>query len=319
VAFTNEVIEEIIASAEERACCERAEFAAFVHFSGYLRIGHDQPTLVLRVARPVSARRAVALARRVLGLEVGPITRYESAFEKWYEVELYADDLLAKLSRIGIAGFVTPTEESLSRDLLTSKCCRQGYLRGLFLSTGYILKPEKGRNVEFHLNSEEAAREASRLLKKFGLTPHETKRRHRYIVYLKSYDDVKAVLYNLGAKSAHFAFEDIQVVREIKNTVNRLVNSELANLQKTARSAARQLRAIDTIEKTIGLDALPPALREMALLRRGHPDATLDELAGLLGGGHTKSAVSHRIRRLEKIASELGDRHQHSGEGTEWQ
>lgn len=314
MAFTNEVIEEIIASAEEKPCCELAEFAAFVHFAGYLRIGHDAPTLVLRVSRAASARRAVALGKRVLGLAVGPITRYESAFEKWFEVEFTAADLLGSLSAVGVSGLTIPAADSLDRGLLAKKCCRTGYLRGLFLSCGYILKPEKGRNVEFHLNSEDAARGATRILKQFGIAPHATKRRHRHIVYVKSYEDVKALLYHLGAKSAHFAFEDVQVVREIKNSVNRLVNSEMANLQKSVESAARQLRAIETIERTVGLASLTPALREIAELRRAHPEASFQELAEMLGRGHTKSAVSHRLRRLEALADEIVGAQDESGE-----
>lgn len=304
MAFTNEVIEEVISSSEEKPCCLKAEFAAFVYVAGYLKITKSSTSLALKVTKPVSARRVVTVGKKLFDFEVGPIIKTVSPFEKWFEVDFYSPHLIEELTRFGIVNPDFTLMEKLPKKILSRKCCQKSFLRGIFVTCGYVLHPGKGRHLELHFQGEETALFVSILMSKMGMSPHIAKRKHRYIVYLKSYDDVKAFLYHIGSKKASFLIEDMQTVREMKNDVNRLVNFEMANIGRIANSASRQLKAIKLIENTIGIDNLSPALREIAYLRLENPDASLEELSDLLGG-KTKSAVSHRLRRLEKIAAKF--------------
>lgn len=289
-------------NAEKKGCCIKAEFAAFIHFAGYLKIGKDISSLVVRVSKSVSARRAIALGKEIFGFEVKQIVKTISPFETLFEVEFHSNNLAEQLSQVGIINPFIKFPEIPAEGLLKTRCCKESFLRGVFLANGYILKPEKGRHVEFHLKSKESAYHLVKAISDVGLNPHLAKRKHRYIVYLKNYEDIKSFLYLIGAKSASFLFEDLQTVREVKNDVNRFVNFELANLKKTADTSSRQIEAINLIERTLGLNSLPPVLKEIAGLRKRYEHATYEKLAQFLGEGHTKSAVNHRLRRIEKIA-----------------
>lgn len=304
MAFTNEVIEEVISRAEEKPCCQRAEFAAFVYFAGYLKITKEGISLAIKVAKPVSARRVVNLGKKLFNFKVGPVIKTMSPFEKWYEVDFFSQRLVDELIDFGLVNPDFTLMEKLPEKILSKKCCQESFLRGAFLTSGYILYPRKGRHLELQFQSEETALFASMMMNKLRMSPRITRRKHRYIVYLKNYEDVKAFLYHIGSKKTSFLMEDLQTVGEMKSSVNRLVNFEMANLGRIAQSASRQTKAIELIENTIGIDNLSPALKEIAYLRLNNPDASLEELSNLLGG-KTKSAVSHRFRRLEKIAAKI--------------
>ncbi len=304
MTFTNEVIEEVITGAEKRLCCERAEFSAFVYFAGYLKITKEGTSLAIKVAKPASARRVINLGKKLFKFTVGPIIKTMSPFEKWYEVDFFSPELVDELINFGLVNPDFTLMEKLPAKILSKKCCQESFLRGAFLTSGYILYPRKGRHLELHFQSEETALFVSMMMGKLGMTPRIVRRKHRYIVYLKSYEDVKTFLYHIGSKKASFLIEDLQSVGEMKSSVNRLVNFEMANLERIAQSASRQIKAIELIEDTIGIDNLSPALKEVAYLRLKYPEASLEELSNLIGG-KTKSAVSHRLRRLEKVAAKI--------------
>lgn len=309
MSFTGEVVEELVHSAaDESEDCQLAEFAAFVFASGYLRLGADKNELVIRVSRPAAARRLVKLGKSLFGFTVGPLMYTETAFEKWYEVSFSAPDLTSTLINRGLLKpDLTIEYMSRNQELIKNRSCKQAFLRGIFLATGYVVHPHRGRHLELHVSSQEAAELILQLLLDEGYRAHMLKRKHRYIVYLKNYQDIKDFFYKIGAVQASFKFENEQLIRELKNDVNRRVNFEKANLERTSSSSLRQLHAIILIDETIGLDALPPALKEAALLRLKNPHASIKELAGMMKGVTTKSGAANRLRRLEKIAAQLSE------------
>ncbi len=145
-------------------------------------------------------------------------------------------------------------------------------------------------------------------MERFDIHPKVTQRRGLYAVYLKGAEPIVTFLALVGAHRALLRTEDVRIVKSMRNDVNRLVNAETANLVKTAEAAAGQVDAISLIENTKGLDTLPPALRELAELRLVHPDVSLRELGELADPPLSKSAVYHRVRRIEEIAAEIDAR-----------
>lgn len=310
MSFTGEVVEELVHSAADTSEeCQLAEFAAFVFASGYLRLGAERNELVIRVARPAAARRLLKLGRTIFNFEVGPLMYTETAFEKWYEVSFSAPDLTTTLINHGL---LKPdlTIEYISRnqELIKDRACKNAFMRGIFLAAGYVAHPSSGRHLELHISSREAAELILKMLKEEGYRVHMLKRRHRYIVYLKNYQDIKDLFYKIGAVQASFKFENQQLIRELKNDVNRRVNFEKANLERTTSSSLRQLQAIIFIDETVGIDSLPPALKEAAMLRLKNPHASIAELAEMMNGVTTKSGAANRLKRLEKIAAQLSER-----------
>lgn len=143
-------------------------------------------------------------------------------------------------------------------------------------------------------------------MNEFHLNSRTLERRNGHITYLKEAEKIAEFLNIIGAHNALLRFEDVRIVRDMRNSVNRLVNCETANLNKTIGAAIRQVESIRYIQETIGLDALPDRLREIAELRLAHQDVTLKELGELVKGGQiSKSGINHRLRKIDEIARKL--------------
>jgi DNA-binding protein WhiA len=143
------------------------------------------------------------------------------------------------------------------------------------------------------------------MMNHFGLNARTTKRRNGYIVYLKEAERIADFLQLIGATNAMLKFEDIRIVRDMRNSVNRLVNCENANINKTVAAAERQVENIKYLRDTIGLDSLPQKLQEIATLRLDNPEVSLKELGEMVpSGAISKSGINHRLRKLNQMAEE---------------
>jgi hypothetical protein len=183
-------------------------------------------------------------------------------------------------------------------------CDRRAFLRGVVLGSGSLSFSSTGPHVEFVFRNRARARRLRRRLATSGIRVAEFERRGRAVVYLKGRDEVATLLQLTGAHGALLDFEAEQVGRDVQNRLNRLLNAEAANVNRTVHAAERQVRAIERLEASGRLDQLTPALRAVAEARRAHPEADLEALAGGLRLG--RSAVHHRLRRLEQLAAEAG-------------
>ncbi|MDO9107518.1 MAG: DNA-binding protein WhiA, partial [Coriobacteriia bacterium] len=170
-----------------------------------------------------------------------------------------------------------------------------------------VADPHGDFHFELTAESEQIAEDLAALMRRFEVPAKVTRRRGLYTVYLKGAEPIVTFLALVGAHSALLRTEDVRVVKSMRNDVNRLVNAETANLERTADAAIAQVEAIELLETRVGLDNLPPALRELARLRVENPDVSLRELGELADPPLTKSAVYHRVRRIEELAADLGN------------
>ena len=191
------------------------------------------------------------------------------------------------------------------RSLLENDCCKRAFLRGAFLERGSFSDPFKSNDLEFTFSRKDAADLVREILESFEIRGKMVERNGRYVVYLKDGDLISEFLLQIGANKALLAFENARVVKDVKNSVNRRVNFETANLRKAANAGVLRAQDIEKIEKTIGLDVLPENLREAALLRKEYPDVTLQELGEMMDPPVGKSGVNHRLRKLHEIAEGL--------------
>lgn len=306
MSFTTEVIEEIVHSESNKRCCKLAEFFGFINVAGYLRLGQGKAELVVRVTKPASARRVISLGKKLFNFKVGPTTESKNLLEKWIEISFQYPDMLNKLKSEGLlSNNLTISSGNFEKIILNSECCKNSFLRGVFLSGGYILIPRKGRDLELYTKSKESSEIVKNLLEVIGINSKLKKYKHRYVISIRDYESIKNFLYRIGANTAGFKFEDLQAVKELKNNVNRRVNFERANIERITETAFRQMEAILLIEGTIGIRNLTPALIEAAELRLTYPNASLSELAEMMEGNKTKSAAYHRLRRIENIARKI--------------
>ena len=182
------------------------------------------------------------------------------------------------------------------------------FLRGVFLVCGSVTDPEKDYHLEFSVPHMNLASDLERIISEIEEINTEAKtvfRKGSYVVYIKGSDNIEDMLTYIGAPMSALNIMQSRIYKSVRNDVNRRINSETANLNKTADASAKQLIAIDLIRDRIGLEALPEELREMALLRIEHPEYNLRELGNALPVPISRSGANHRIQRLMTIAEEL--------------
>lgn len=215
------------------------------------------------------------------------------------------NDLLREVGVLEDKDDMISIDYSVPKRLVSSDEGKKAYIRGAFLGGGSVSNPEKAYHLEFVTHNEDYAVEFSKLINKYSLGSKVIQRKSSYIVYIKGGEQIVDLLNIIGAHSSLLNFENVRIMKEMRNNVNRLVNCETANLSKTVNAAVRQMESIKLIEREIGLQRLPKNLREVAELRLKYPDESLKELGEMLNPPIGKSGVNHRLRRIEKIASEL--------------
>ena len=181
----------------------------------------------------------------------------------------------------------------------------QGISRGIFLAGGSLANPEKEYHMEMVVPYESYAEEIVRLLSSFGIEIRYFQRKSDFVLYLKGAEKIGDFLRIIAAHSGLLNFENIRVVKGVRNKINRLVNCETANLTKTIFASQDQIQSIHLIQKTIGLENISPSLREIAQLRLAFPEATFKELGELAEPSLSKSTINHRLRRLNDLARKI--------------
>ncbi len=285
-----------------RPCCQLNELLG-IYFGTrgrLIRRSGDGQSAYFSLLRNAVARKVVRLGRSVGQMEA----KYQAVKTRKrmsFFIELALPQGLVKV-------FMQPA----SRAIPEAACDRKAMLRGLFLGCGSVNAPSSRYHLEFVAPSESWAAAIATLAESSGVRVGTMERGGQHVVYMKDGDGIVRVLSLMGASRAVMEFENVRVVREVSGEVNRRLNFETANIGKTIGSGMRQAAAIEHLEATGRLDRLPPALREMARWRLANPDLNLLELAGRMK--LTKSAVNHRLRRLQERAGSAGTASSPSGD-----
>ena len=186
----------------------------------------------------------------------------------------------------------------INQALMKKECCRRALVRGAFLSCGTVIDPHKNYNLELITPYRELSEDLLELLHKAGFPFKAVIRKSKYVLYLKNSEAISDFLVYIRAFQAQMELLNVKIEKEIRNEITRSANSETANLEKTINAAVEQLHAIETIQKTIGLENLPEDLHEVAMLRLQHKDMSLTELGKRLNPPLSKSGVNHRLKKL---------------------
>lgn len=188
---------------------------------------------------------------------------------------------------------------------IASPCCKKAFLRGVFLAGGTVIDPNKNYNLEFLTPYYRLSQSLFAFLNDCGFPCKVVTRQSKYVIYVKNSDVIGDILAFIGAAGAQMELLNVKIEKELRNDLNRTVNSETANLEKTISAAVTQIRAIEKIQRVCGLEQLDDDLKETALLRLRYRDMSLGELGRQFSPPLTKSGVNHRLRRLVKFAEEL--------------
>ncbi|MBF0705688.1 MULTISPECIES: DNA-binding protein WhiA [Bacillales] len=294
---------------ESKPCCARSELAALIRMNGSISFGNRQLILNIPTEHAAIARRIYTLIKRIYNFDVELLVRKKMRLKKnnvyIVRVSAKARDLLEDL---GIMDNAFTFTRVISKDFTKKSCCKRSYLRGAFLAGGSINHPETSYHLEIFSMYEEHTESLCNLMNEFGLNAKMLERKKGYIVYIKEGEKITEFLSVVGAHQALLYFEDVRIMKDMRNSVNRIVNCETANLNKTVGAAFRQVENIRFIQKEVGLEILPDKLREIAELRVKHQDVTLKELGEMVtGGAISKSGINHRLRKIDQIADKLRD------------
>lgn len=278
--------------------CQIAELAALFSCCGKMVSEGDGKFSAKFVTENLTvARKYSILVKKAFGFEVGMSVRGH----QYMICILDGEDarMFSKALKLGEG-------KTLVHELVVQEsCCKRVFIRGLFLACGSVADPERGYHLEMALGSMGKAREVVRLLGAFEIEAKIVERKKNYIVYVKEGARIVDLLNVMGAHVALMEFENVRIWKEMRNSVNRQVNCETANIKKTVSAAARQIEDIQYIKDISGFGILPKGLAEIANLRLEHAEVSLKELGEMLDPPIGKSGVNHRLRRLSEIAGEM--------------
>ncbi len=307
MSFTAEVKDELARVPPTCSHCEKATLAALVRIEGTLFFS-GQGTYRIEIATdvPSVARLIIKLLHELYHLKTD-LTVRRSVLHKTpnYLIEVPAQPRLADALRdMGVLSG-DGLELGIKQELVAKECCMAAYLRGAFLGSGFVAHPRGDFHFEITVESESLAEGLVDLLEQKGIHARVMQRRSSYMVYLKSGAAILEFLAFAGAHQCALAMENERVIKSVRNDVNRMTNAEIANQAKSANASVDQIYAIRTVLEAHGMENLPPALQEFIRLRVTFPDATLKELGERAQPPLSKSAVYHRVRRIEQMAKEV--------------
>ncbi|NMH68968.1 DNA-binding protein WhiA [Bacillus sp. RO3] len=307
MSFASETKKELT-NIEVKDCCSNAELSALIRMNGSLSFSNQKLVVNIQTENAAIARRIYTLIKKGYDTPVELLVRKKMRLKKnnVYIVRIKEDTKMI-LEDLKILGEQFTFIHNISEDLIKKKCCRRSYLRGAFLAGGSVNNPETSSyHLEVFSLYSEHNEALSELMNTFGLNSKTLERKKGFITYLKEAEKITEFLNIIGAHNALLRFEDVRIVRDMRNSVNRLVNCETANLNKTIGAALRQVENIKFIEKHVGLQVLPDKLREIAELRVNYQDVTLKELGEMVSGGTiSKSGINHRLRKIDQLAEKL--------------
>lgn len=307
MSFASEIKKELT-QIESDTCCKEAELAALIRMNGAISIAKFTYVLDVQTENAAIARRMYTLIKALYPHPIKLLVRKKMKLKKnnvyIVRIENGAKEILLDLD---ILKEPFEFQRSISKKYTKKKCCKRAYLRGAFLAGGSVNNPETSSyHLEIANSYEEHNESLCDLMNSFDLHARILERRNGYITYIKEAEKITEFLNYTGAHRALLKFEDVRIMRDMRNSVNRLVNCETANLNKTIGAAFRQAENIKFIEKTVGLQALPDKLQEIARLRVEHQEVSLKELGELVSGNViSKSGVNHRLKKIDQFADQL--------------
>ncbi len=312
MSFTSKVKTELADRISNAKHCRVAEIAALISMCGSVEIDEfDAHKIRVQTDTEITAKKFRELLWKTFHIDtdVEEKTNQLSHSKKTFIVEVKDNkDALLVLTETKIMNSQNEIEEQMDikkNEILSKDCCKRAYLRGAFLASGSISDPEKSYHFEMKCINENKANQIVELLKSFGVDAKTLSRKNKYIVYLKDSEKVVDALNIIEAPVALLEVETIKVDKEMNNMVNRQMNCDQANINKTVDAAQRVLEDIRYIDEEVGLSYLPEKLQQVARLRLEYPDSSLQDIGDMMAPALGKSGVNHRFRKISEIARKL--------------
>jgi hypothetical protein len=292
----------------ETECCLHTELLALLRSDGLVKKNLSEEYLLeFETENAAVARKIFKLLRAIYDIPVEVSVRQKKRLKKnnKYTIRIRGRANLDLVLHELELSYQERLEDDYLENMFKGDCCYRAYLRGSFLGAGSVSNPEGDYHLELTSHNASNAYFILKAMERFGLEAKINKRKGRFVVYHKGSEDIVTFLNVIGAHKKLLEFENIRIIKDLRNRVNRGVNCETANLTKVVNTGVRQLEAIHTIDRAIGIEKLKPTLREAARIRLEFPSSSLKELGEMFEPPISKSAVNHRLRKIEDIADKM--------------
>lgn len=312
MSFSSNVKDELSFQCSPARHCQIAEIAAIISLCGRIQISaYDRYCIKIHTENIAVARKYFTLLQKTFNIRTDVSIRRGTGNHRNRNYTVMVrrhEDAVRVLQAAKLLDRYGEIEENLSlaqNIVIQQNCCKRAFIRGAFLAAGSISDPEKFYHFEIVCTAEAKALQLQNLMISFGLDAKIVLRKKYYVVYIKEGNQIVDILNVMEAPVSLMELENIRIIKEMRGSVNRQVNCETANINKTVSAAVKQMEDIIYIRDTIGFDGLPDNLQDMAELRLSKPEATLKELGEALDPPVGKSGVNHRLRKLGSLAERL--------------
>ncbi|MBQ2679527.1 MAG: DNA-binding protein WhiA [Firmicutes bacterium] len=313
MSFSSNVKNELSHHFGKARHCNVAELAAIINLCGQILSIRGQICLKIQTEKVYIARKYFTLLKKTFNIDSEVSVRNNTRLKKNKVYTLIVKDQkkIEKLMRE--TGFQKDSEPEFSlekhidADIVKRVCCKRAFIRGAFLAAGSLSDPEKSYHMEFVNQSRDMAESMRDIINSFGMDSKIVERKGHSIVYLKEGEQIVDLLNIMEAHVSLMELENVRILKDMRNSVNRRVNCEAANIGKIVKASVKQTDNIRYIMENMDISELPDTLIETAELRLKYPDASLKELGDMMCPKVGKSGVNHRLRKLNEIANELKD------------
>ena len=310
MSFSGNVKEELSRIIPKGRHCQIAELAGILSCLGKMEDAGEYIEIRLETENVVLAKKFFELLKKAFQVQPRIAIRKTGYLNnnRIYMVTVFENkEMLRIIPALKMQRLeVCPGQEWMVKDsLLQKSCCKRAFIRGVFLASGSLTDPEKGYHFEIVCSSDPKAEQLKQQLAFFGIEGKTLPRKGHVAVYINEGSQLVDALHVLEAHNSLMELENVRILKEVRNSVNRKVNCETANINKTVSAAVKQIEDIEYIKKHMGLDGLSPALSQVAQVRLQYPEAPLKELGEMLNPPVGKSGVNHRLRKLSEIADQL--------------
>lgn len=312
MSFSSEVKEELSKQSSSSRHCQIAELAAIIQYCGEINhLENGRCVIKIQTENLSVVRKYFTLLRKTFNIDtdideakVAKYTKYNT-YTNYQEDGLVVGKVLQAIKVVDSSGILNDSERIVNPLLMKNSCCRRAVLRGAYLAIGSMSNPIKSYHFELACTSQVQADQLKHIILGFQIEAKIVIRKKYYVVYVKEGSGIVDLLNIMEAHVALMNLENLRILKEMRNSINRRVNCEAANITKTVNAASKQIEDILYIRDSVGFNNIQDNLREMAEVRLEHPDDTLKELGEFLDPPVGKSGVNHRLRKLSELADRL--------------
>ncbi|MGN0395266.1 MAG: DNA-binding protein WhiA [Coprococcus sp.] len=317
MSFSSDVKAELAKNISGARHCQIAELAAMISMVAEIQYKDSVPIrLVISTERSIIAGTISGLIKKLFRYIPESVVRKTGSNSRLYRIVVDDSDMVERMldtlklenSSVHSASgkyTVNCQDMKISGMVVWQECCKRAFIKGAFMTCGSISDPKKGYHLEIVSNNDTRALFIQKLIKEFGIEGRIVERKRYSVVYIKDGAMIVDILNIMGAHISLMNMENVRILKDISNNINRKVNCETANMNKTINAAVRQVQDIQYIIQTKGIKYLPENLRDLALARLEADDASLKELGEMMSPPISKSGVNHRLRKISEIADEL--------------